>query len=59
MKHIYAFESKKDFSNFQGIIERLTQNLLKFQYELEQNYALRDLPKGIVWTSEELLLSSI
>ncbi len=51
MKHIYAFESKKDFSNFQGIIERLTQNLLKFQYELEQNYALRDLSKGIVWTS--------
>ncbi len=48
MKHIYAFESKEDFSNFQGIIERFTQNLLKFQYELEQNYALRDLPKGIV-----------
>lgn len=47
MAHIYAFESKEDFSKFQGIIGRLTQNLIKFQYELQQNYALRDLPKGI------------
>ncbi len=54
MKHIYAFENKDDFDRFQDIIERFTQKLLKFQNELEQNYALKDVPKGIVWTSEQL-----
>lgn len=34
MQHLYAFENEEDFSKFQGIIERLTQNLLKFQYAL-------------------------
>ena len=54
MKQIYAFENKEDFERFQDIIEKFSQKLLNFQYELEKNYALRDLPKGIVWTSEEL-----
>ncbi|WP_427138846.1 hypothetical protein [Psychrobacillus psychrodurans] len=54
MKQIYAFENKEDFEKFQDIIERFTQKLLKYQYELENKYGLRDLPKGIVWTSEEL-----
>lgn len=54
MKHIYAFENKKDFDEFQDIIERFSQKLLKYQHELVQNYDLKDLPKAIVWTSEEL-----
>lgn len=54
MKQIYAFERKEDYEKYQNIIERFTQKLKWYQLELEKNYALKDLPKGIVWTSVEL-----
>lgn len=54
MRHIYAFEKKEDFSNYECIIERFSHQLKAYQLELEKNYALRELPKGIVWTSKEL-----
>ncbi len=54
MKHIYAFEKKEDFDKHKEIIERFTDRLTEYQRELEENFALKDLPKGIVWTSEEL-----
>lgn len=54
MKHIYAFEKKEDYEKYQSIIERFRKRLIEFQQVLEKDYALRDLPKGIVWTSVEL-----
>ncbi|GAQ18153.1 elongation factor Tu [Oceanobacillus picturae] len=54
MKHIYAFEKKEEYEKYQSIIDRFSKKLVKFQSVLEKDFALRDLPKGIVWTSEEL-----
>ena len=54
MKHIYAFEQKEDYEKYQGIIDRFSEKLKEYQLVLEENYALKELPKGIVWTTEEL-----
>ena len=54
MKQIYAFESKRDYEKYQDTIERFQNKLVTYQQELEQNYALNDLPKAIVWTTGEL-----
>ncbi|WP_404456522.1 hypothetical protein [Oceanobacillus kapialis] len=54
MKHIYAFEKKEDYEKYQSIIERFRKRLIEFQQILEKDFALRELPKGIVWTSVEL-----
>ncbi|SET53607.1 hypothetical protein SAMN05421676_105223 [Salinibacillus kushneri] len=54
MKQIFAFENIEDYEKYQNIIERFNEKLKNYQVELERNYALRDLPKAIVWTTEEL-----
>ncbi len=54
MKQIYAFESKNEYSKYQDVIERFGKKLSEYQHILEQQYALTELPKGIVWTNEEL-----
>ncbi|WP_117161005.1 hypothetical protein [Paraliobacillus sp. X-1268] len=54
MKQIYAFESKEDFDKYKGVIDRFLERLAEYQLELEEKFALKDLPKGIVWTTEEL-----
>ncbi|MDC3424426.1 hypothetical protein NC797_07880 [Aquibacillus sp. 3ASR75-11] len=54
MKNIYAFEEEESFEKFKDTIESFSERLKKYQFILEEYYALNDLPKGIVWTSEEL-----
>lgn len=54
MKKILAFEKIEDYTRFESIIERLNKKLERYQQILEEKYALTDLPKGIVWTTQEL-----
>lgn len=54
MKHIYAFEKKEEYEKYQEIIHRFTLKLDDYQKILENEFALGDLPKGILWTNEEL-----
>ncbi|MDL4840220.1 hypothetical protein [Aquibacillus rhizosphaerae] len=54
MKQIFAFEAKEDYEKYQDLIDRFNKKLKDYQAELEKNYALKDLPKSIIWTSEEL-----
>lgn len=51
MKHIYAFEEISEYNKFQAIIQGLTEQLQNYEQLLEEEYALVDKPKGIVWTS--------
>lgn len=43
-----------EYEKYQGLIETFEQKLKEYQLILEKDFELRDLPKGIVWTSEEL-----
>lgn len=54
MKQVFAFETKEDYEKYQGLIERFNQKLKDYQLILEKHFELKDLPKGIVWTSEAL-----
>ncbi|MFQ3544597.1 hypothetical protein Q7A53_10940 [Halobacillus rhizosphaerae] len=54
MKHIFAFENKSDYEQFDGIIVNFRKKLSNYQKILEEQYALKEAPKAIVWTSEEL-----
>ncbi|QDP41541.1 collagenase [Radiobacillus deserti] len=54
MRNIYAFESKKDYVKYQGIIERFNIRIEKYQKFLEKEFELIEPPQAIVWTSEEL-----
>lgn len=51
MKHIYAFEETIEYDKFQTIIQDCTKKLQNYEQFLEDQYALVDKPKGIVWTS--------
>ncbi|RAZ69087.1 hypothetical protein [Planococcus maitriensis] len=53
MKHIYAFEEIREYEKFQNIIQRFSKRLNDYQFLLEEEYALVDKPKGVVWTSAE------
>ncbi|MEI5906888.1 hypothetical protein WAK64_07425 [Bacillus spongiae] len=57
MKNIFAFEQKEDFERFQGIVERLSDKLTAYEKILRENYDLCDLPKAIVWTTNEIATS--
>lgn len=54
MKQIFAFETKEAYEKYQGITDRFGKYLKEYQFILEKHFELKDLPKGIVWTSEEL-----
>ena len=54
MKHIFAFESIEEYKKYQDTIQRFAIKLKEYQQILESEYALKDLPKGILWTNEEL-----
>jgi hypothetical protein len=54
MKQIFAFETKEEYEKYQNIIVRFNQKLKEYQLFLEEHFELKDLPKAIVWTSEEL-----
>lgn len=53
MKQLFAFEQEEDYKKYEGLIERFTKKLAEYQLELVNNYELKDLPKAVVWTSEE------
>lgn len=57
MKHIYAFEDIGEYEKQQGIIQRFSERLNGYQLLLEEEYALVDKPKGVVWTSAEAATS--
>lgn len=54
MKEIFAFETKEEYEKSQRLIERFSPKLKEYQLILEENFELKELPKAIVWTSEEL-----
>lgn len=54
MKHIFALETATDFENYKIIIDRYKESLDQYLSILKENFALHDLPKGIVWTTAEL-----
>lgn len=54
MKHIYAFEKKEEYEKYQDTIQRFSKKLNEYQKILDREYALTELPKGILWTTEEL-----
>lgn len=57
MRQIFAFETKEEFEQHETLVNRLTEKLKDYQQLLENDYALKDSPKGIIWTSEELATS--
>lgn len=54
MKQIYAFENIEDYTKYQDIIARFDRKLKEYQSILEGKYSLSEMPKAIVWTTEEL-----
>ena len=54
MKQIYAFEREEEFVKYRDVTHRFGEKLSEYQAILEQQYDLTELPKGILWTSEEL-----
>jgi hypothetical protein len=54
MKHIFAFEGVEEYEKHQDTIQQFNEKLKGYQQVLESEYALSDLPKGILWTNEEL-----
>lgn len=54
MKQIYAFEKIEEYAKYQDVIERFGKKLKEYQHILEENFALSEMPKAIVWTTEEL-----
>lgn len=57
MKNIYAFEDIEEYEKHQDIIQRFSERLNEYQLLLEEEYALVDKPKGVVWTSAEAATS--
>jgi len=57
MKQIFAFETKEEVVRHEELVLRLSNQLLDYQRSLMQQYELNELPKGIIWTSEELATS--
>lgn len=52
MKQIYAFETKIEYEEYEGIIERFSKRLDEYQKVLEKEFALTSSPRGIIWTTE-------
>ncbi|WP_409297412.1 hypothetical protein V1498_05680 [Peribacillus sp. SCS-26] len=57
MKHIFAFEHPEDMKTYQDLVNRFRDKLDEYQQVLQEQYALCDVPKGIVWPSEDLATS--
>ena len=54
MKQIYAFERVEEYEKYQNIIQQFSERLKEYQEVLKNEYDLTELPKGILWTTEEL-----
>ncbi|GAA4074611.1 hypothetical protein [Amphibacillus indicireducens] len=54
MRNIFAFESQADYIKYEKIIEMFSEKLEKYQKIMVENFELINLPKGIIWTTEDL-----
>lgn len=54
MKQIFAFEDGTQMEVHKDFTQSLFQKLLPYQRFLQQEFALKESPKAIVWTSTEL-----
>lgn len=54
MRNIFAFENQADYIKYEKIIETFSSKLEKYQKIMVENFELIDLPKGIIWTTEDL-----
>lgn len=54
MKQIFAFENKGEYEKYQDITSKFIKKLNEYQEILETDFELKDLPKGVLWTTEEL-----
>lgn len=54
MRQIFAFETKDDHEKYEDVVHICIEKLKTYQAELEKNYVLTELPKGIVWTTMDL-----
>ena len=54
LKHIFAFEKEEDFQEYKYLIERFSKKIKDYQLELVNHYELKEVPKGVVWTTDEL-----
>ncbi|WP_231572487.1 hypothetical protein [Halobacillus sp. BBL2006] len=57
VKHVYAFESTKDYEKHEGFILKCCEVMENYQNMLKKDYELTTLPKGIVWTTSKLATS--
>lgn len=54
MRNIFAFENQADYIKYEKIIETFSVKLEKYQKIMVNDFKLIDIPKGIIWTTEEL-----
>lgn len=54
MKQVYAYERVSDYEKYEKMTQRMKDLLKPYQFKLEAEYHLKELPKAIVWTTTEL-----
>ncbi len=54
LKHIFAFERAEDYKKYESLIERFNTKIQDYQFELINHFELKEIPKAVVWTTEEL-----
>lgn len=59
MKHIYGVETKEELIKYQQFVEKIQPKLDKYLEFLKEEYDVIDLPRTIIWTSEEIATSLI
>ena len=57
MRHVFAFEQEEDFRKYLDMTKRFDKKIIEYRLVLENHYELRDVPKAVIWTSEELATS--
>lgn len=59
MKHLYGVETKEELDKYQKFVERIQPRLDEYLKFLQTEYAVRDLPRTILWTGKEAATSLI
>ncbi|HWI46810.1 MAG TPA: hypothetical protein VNU45_01130 [Rummeliibacillus sp.] len=54
MKHVYAFESKNEYDQYDKIIQKFKKKLNEYEQILKRDFSLDDSPNAVVWTSSQL-----
>ncbi|MFJ8262775.1 hypothetical protein ACIQ4I_12605 [Rummeliibacillus sp. NPDC094406] len=54
MKHVYAFESKSEYDQYDKIIQKFKKKLIEYEQILKRDFSLDDSPNAVVWTSSQL-----